>query len=111
VSTTRAVRRPRRVSNARAISRKKSSLVGKFRIEVGIGNIRARGDVEIVQFHAVFENRRNVPAIVFAAIPLCLCPHEGQTRENRYAVVAFLAADCLVEIAGIPERFRGKKDR
>ncbi len=60
-------------------------LVGELDVELGIGNVAAGGDIEIVQLHAIRQGHAHVAGMAFAAEILHAGLAEGQAREHRHA--------------------------
>src|SRR5690349_1716816 len=76
---------------------------------MGVGHIRTRGNIEIVQFNAGIEHCRDVPAIVFSAQLVTPNGSKGKTGKNRNTMISFLTANCLVRIACLSQRVCRKK--
>ena len=83
--------------------------MGKFGIDLGIGNIAAGGNIEIVQLEAALKHRRDMAGIVLAAEAFLMGSLEGKAREDGDAVIALLAVDRLMDIAELLERLGGEK--
>ena len=82
-----------------------AELVLEFRIDLGIGLVAARRDIEIVESDFVFQtgafsqHHRDVPAIDLAAEVLHVDPLERNARDHGDAVIAFLSVDRDVLVA------------
>ena len=83
----------------------------EFRIDLGIGLVAAGGNVEVMdgdRTAAVHHGRGDVAGIVLAAeaAPVDCC--ERQARDDGDAVIALLAVDRDVPVAGLAERLLRK---
>ena len=86
-------------------------LVGEFQVDRRIGLVAAGGNVEIVDGDgpvAIGDARGDVAAIVLAAELPAVDVEERQPRDDGDAVIALLAVDRDVPVAGVAEGAMGK---
>ena len=94
IASTMGFRREARFHLAQEVE-----LVRELRIHRRVRNVSARRHIEIVQFEARLELRRNMAGIVLAAKGQRMGFAKRHTREDRDPVVAFLAVDRLMDVA------------
>ena len=83
----------------------------EFRIDGGVGNVAARGHVEIVQLDAVLERHLDMAAIAVRAEFVAERFTERNAREHGDAVIALLPVDRVMHIAKLLERLRRETGR
>ncbi len=82
--------------------------MGEFHIDLGIGNVAAGGNVEVMQLDAAGKLGQGMAAILLLAPIPAVGRLERQARENGDAVVALHAAQMDLAIAQRPDRLEGK---
>ena len=82
---------PRRMASQSVSSANMSSLWRNLRIGVGVGNVAAGRDVEVVQLDPTRKRADRVPAVLDPAPMPAVALVQRQFREHGHAVIGFLA--------------------